>query len=268
MLKTLCKTDAHFETEGSSIFYFNNAYVVVGFDVRAVFYDGYEPQKTFSTRTARNFINFDDESFDGFDFDLFLKNLCTKDGEFDKSTYDKLIQATGCLMHRHNNPETVVVLIDEAFNYQGLHIVRALSEIRPLELYTGSGHRFKLNTNIVWINDPSLVNDIPEIYNIFDLLKRPRPKIIISSTKPLKLEQNQIDVRLHSYYSEAFTPEMEFGRSFFNDWDERDWEKFNNLMIWACWNYFDTANVKYRLLLRLNLLPENEAEYNLQHENC
>lgn len=62
------------------------------------------------------------------------------------------------------------------------------------------------------------------------------PKIAITTNYAIKgkgnsFERRKWEVEFSAYYSKSFTPEDEFGRLLFSDWDEDEWLKFDNYMI-------------------------------------
>ncbi len=62
------------------------------------------------------------------------------------------------------------------------------------------------------------------------------PKLIITTNYAIKGKGNSFDrrkweVEFSSYYSMDYTPEQEFGKLLFSDWDESEWLRFDNYMI-------------------------------------
>lgn len=62
------------------------------------------------------------------------------------------------------------------------------------------------------------------------------PKLIISTNYAIKGAGNSHDRRRHEieisqYYSKNLTPETEFGRQMFDDWNETDFKNFDNYMV-------------------------------------
>ena len=45
------------------------------------------------------------------------------------------------------------------------------------------------------------------------------------------------EMEFSSHYDAEYTPIIEFGHRFFDDWDEKEWLRFDNLMIY-CIHYF------------------------------
>ena len=64
------------------------------------------------------------------------------------------------------------------------------------------------------------------------------PKVIITTNYAIKgkgnsFERRKWEVEFSAYYNKSYTPENEFGRLLFSDWDELEWLRFDNYMI-AC----------------------------------
>lgn len=70
------------------------------------------------------------------------------------------------------------------------------------------------------------------------------PKIAITTNYAIKgkgnsFERRKWEVEFAAYYSKSFTPEDEFGRLLFSDWDEDEWLRFDNYMISCLQLYLD-----------------------------
>ena len=62
------------------------------------------------------------------------------------------------------------------------------------------------------------------------------PKIIITTNYAIKgtgnsFERRKWEIEFTNYYSKDYTPEDEFGKLLFSDWDEEEWLSFDNYMI-------------------------------------
>ena len=62
------------------------------------------------------------------------------------------------------------------------------------------------------------------------------PKIAITTNYAIKGAGNSFarrkwELELYQHYSKSFTPQDEFGRLFFGDWDDDEWCLFDNYMI-------------------------------------
>lgn len=92
-------------------------------------------------------------------------------------------------------------------------------------------------------------------------------KIIFTLNYTLKVhggsaKDRVIEFEVADYYSEKFSPETEFGRWMFRDWDAEEWARFDNFMMQCVYEYFrlgvllpSTINLDVRKL-RNDTAPE------------
>lgn len=78
------------------------------------------------------------------------------------------------------------------------------------------------------------------------------PKILITSNTPLEGSGNshkrrQSIVEFADYYTPSFTPESEFGHSFFDEWETKEWNRFHNYMIHCLQVYLTSGLVSYSI---------------------
>ena len=87
------------------------------------------------------------------------------------------------------------------------------------------------------------------------------PKVIISTNYTIKaeggsFERRMFEVELSSYFGAAHSPRDEFGCMFFDDWDDKEWARFDQYMI-NCLQYYlknglmtyEQKNLKLRKLI-------------------
>ena len=77
------------------------------------------------------------------------------------------------------------------------------------------------------------------------------PKMVISTNYAIKGEGNSHDrrrfeIEFAQFYGKALTPYDEFNRQLFDDWDEDDYKRFDNYMVYCLQSY-----------LKLGLVPQN-----------
>ena len=75
------------------------------------------------------------------------------------------------------------------------------------------------------------------------------PKLIISTNYAIRGEGNSHDRRRYEleiaqYYGKDLTPEDEFGRQLFDDWDLSDYQKFDNYIVYCLQLFLNTGLVK------------------------
>ena len=87
------------------------------------------------------------------------------------------------------------------------------------------------------------------------------PKILISTNYTIKADGGSFkgrmfEVELSSYFNANYEPKDEFGCMFFDEWDDKEWARFDHFMI-NCLQYFlenglvpyEHKNLKYRKLV-------------------
>jgi hypothetical protein len=81
------------------------------------------------------------------------------------------------------------------------------------------------------------------------------PKILISTNyAPTGIDESslrrQFILEFADYFNLKYTPEMEFGKRFFDDWSVEEWNSFYNFMIGCLQYYLQNGLVEYT---RINL---------------
>jgi len=178
--------------------------------------------------------------------------------------------------NRSNNK--AIILNDEIITQnpeggtgKGLFI-QGVSKIRKTHIIDGKSHNDKASfqNQSVSLDDKILVfDDIPKNFNfenqfslitegitIRHLYKDPiklsvkdSPKIVLSTNYAVKGEGNSHDRRRHEiefaqHYGKNMTPEDEFGRQLFDEWDEDEFNKFDNYMVNCLQSYLKNGLVK------------------------
>lgn len=199
-------------------------------------------------------------------FVKFLMNICRKDT---KRLY-ALSSAIGYLLHRYKNPTVTkaIIFIDEklsenAFGRSGKGVVaKAINQIRSLVTEDGRNFRFdntfafqkvNLDTEILFFDDVNKKFQFERLFSIItegiDVEKKNRnkfhisfedsPKILISTNYSVQgsddsSKDRQFVIEFSDYYNEKHKPTDDFGKQFFNEWDEEEFRKFDNFMIECC----------------------------------
>ena len=169
--------------------------------------------------------------------------------------------------------------------------IQGVSNIRKTHIIDGKSHNDKASfqNQSVSLDDKVLVfDDIPKNWsfeNQFSLItegitirhlyKDPvklsvqdSPKIVISTNYAVKGEGNSHDRRRHElefaqYYGKQLTPEQEFGRQLFDEWDVNEYAKFDNYMVFCIQVYLKNGLIKQNaknLKLR-KLMAETSMEF-------
>mgnify|MGYP003644648210 CR=1 FL=1 len=186
----------------------------------------------------------------------------------------------GYLLHTYKNRSNnkAIILNDEIITQnpeggtgKGLFI-QGVSNIRKTHIIDGKSHNDKANfqNQSVSLDDKILVfDDIPKNFNfenqfslitegitIRHLYKDPiklsvqdSPKIVLSTNYAVKGEGNSHDRRRHEieiaqHYGKDLTPDEEFGRQLFDEWDENEYHKFDNYMVYCIQVYLKNGLIK------------------------
>lgn len=205
----------------------------------------------------------------------------------------------GYLVHTYKNRSNnkAIILNDEIITQnpeggtgKGLFI-QGISNVRKTHIIDGKSHNDKASfqNQSVSLDDKVLVfDDIPKNWNfenqfslitegitIRHLYKDPvklsvqdSPKIVISTNYAVKGEGNSHDRRRHEiefaqYYGKKLTPEDEFKRQLFDEWNENDFHKFDNYIVHCVQIYLKNGLVKQNaknLKLR-KLMAETSMEF-------
>jgi uncharacterized protein YneR len=205
----------------------------------------------------------------------------------------------GYLVHTYKNRSNnkAIILNDEIITQnpeggtgKGLFI-QGISNVRKTHIIDGKSHNDKASfqNQSVSLDDKVLVfDDIPKNWsfeNQFSLItegitirhlyKDPvklsvqdSPKIVISTNYAVKGEGNSHDRRRHEiefaqYYGKKLTPEDEFKRQLFDEWNENDFHKFDNYIVHCVQIYLKNGLVKQNaknLKLR-KLMAETSMEF-------
>jgi hypothetical protein len=75
------------------------------------------------------------------------------------------------------------------------------------------------------------------------------PKIIITTNYTIKgdggsHDARKFEVEMSTFFNADYTPEMFFGNKLFNDWDDKEWARFDNYMMECLKKYLNFGLVK------------------------
>lgn len=209
-----------------------------------------------------------------------------------------IISAIGYLLHSYKNPRLPICVIFNDMNLQsegyseggtgkGL-IIDAITKFKKTVLINGKATDFRNDKFVFGIITPEVeifVIDDPRkgfvLEDIFSVLtssitpvKRFKqlppipysesPKFAITTNFTLKgntasSKRRRYDVFLKNHYNDKFTPFHDFGHLFFDDWNQKEWHRFDSFMISCLQKYISNgfAEKEYKLLT-LKML-KNEA---------
>jgi hypothetical protein len=190
----------------------------------------------------------------------------------------------GFLMHGYKNLSfcPAVILNDEVISDnpeggtgKGL-FMNALSKMKKVVTIDGKSFTFErsfayqlvsADTQILVFDDVKKHFDFERLFSVVtegltlekknkDAIKIPfakSPKISITTNYAIKGAGNSFarrkwELELHQYYSKAFTPQDEFGKLMFDEWNDEDWCEFDNYMIGCVRNYLTTGLIKSKFV--------------------
>ncbi|MBF0406455.1 MAG: DUF3854 domain-containing protein [Candidatus Riflebacteria bacterium] len=252
----------HRDTRQNSYFYFENGVVEVKSTGRSFFEYGNIENKYVWKKWIRNrkFIEADDITGD---FYRFICLICNNDNK----RITALKTAIGYLLHRYKDSGNAkaVILVDEKISdtcegRSGKSLV-ALSISKFRNLLNIDGKRFKADENfalenitrateLVCFDDVKRDFDFEALFHAitgdvevvgkyekkFCIPFEDAPKFCVTTNYMIMAEGGSADGRkaeyeIAPYFSKDHTPKDEFGRLFFDEWDEAEWARFDNFML-------------------------------------
>ena len=249
------------DTKSKSHLYYENTAVQVSADgIKLIDYsdlDGYVWKDHLIKR------NYKEEKVKECDYKSFIKNICNGEDKRIKSMESTI----GFLLHGHKSLSycPAVILNDEVISDNpeggtGKGIFKnALSHMKKLVTIDGKSFTFErafayqlvsADTQILCFDDVKKYFDFERLFSVvtegLTLEKKNKdailipfaksPKIIITTNYAIKGAGNSFarrkwELELHQHYSKNYTPQDEFEKMFFDDWDTEEWSRFDNYMI-------------------------------------
>lgn len=279
-------------TKEKEIFYFKNVYVEATADNLEIkeykTLDGYVWENQIINR---NFMITEIES----DFEKFINNVCRNNID----RIEALKSAIGYLLHSYKDPTKAkaIIFIDEklsdsAFGRSGKGLVaKAIKELKVVKRIDGKNFKFDKNfpfqsitadTQIMVFDDVTKKFSFENLFSIITegitIEKKNRDEFIIPFEKSPKIlittnhsiignddssKARQFVVEFSDHYNAKHEPKDDFGKLFFNDWDEIEWQAFDNLMIKCCQYYLKNGLKEYKHinLIKKKLIDSTSAEF-------
>ena len=210
------------------------------------------------------------------DFKQFMLNICGKN----EGRFASLQSTVGYLLHGYKNLgySPAVILNDELISDhpeggtgKGL-FVNGVSQLKKVVTIDGKAFTFErsfayqlvsTDTQIICFDDIRKGFSFERLFSIItegitvekknkDAIKIPfskSPKVVITTNyavrgKGSSYARRKWELELSQHYSQNHTPEMDFGKLFFGDWDEKEWLKFDNFMLSCLQGYLKTGLVE------------------------
>lgn len=220
--------------------------------------------------------DFDVKEISACDFKTFVSNVSNNEQE----RVNSIESTIGYLLHSHKNPSysPAVILNDEVITEnpeggtgKGL-FVNAISKMKKSVVIDGKAFSFdktfnyslvNVGTQVLCFDDVKKNFDFERLFSVItegitvekknkDAIKLPfnrSPKVVITTNYAIKgkgnsFERRKWELEFKQFYGKSFTPEVEFGRLLFSDWDQPEWSRFDNYMIGCLQAYLTTGLVK------------------------
>lgn len=226
------------------------------------------------------------------DFKKFIYLICRED----EKRYNSFISVIGYLLNGYKDPANAKAIIfmdekvdDGANGGCGKSLLgNAISRVRKSLRLGGKGFKFdrfsfqsyEPGTNIIEFNDLSkgfpfemlftaITDNIAIEKKNKDEMIVPfeySPKILLSTNHTVKgvdesTLRRQFILEFSDYFNIRYTPEMEFKKRFFDDWNEDEWNSFFHFMIRCELHYLQNGLVDYeRVNVDHKKLVETTAE--------
>ncbi|MCB0743778.1 MAG: hypothetical protein KDC67_07740, partial [Ignavibacteriae bacterium] len=284
------------DTKENAIFYFKNKVVDVGCEVIKV-----QDYASLSYPIAKDMIinyNYKESSKGISDFETFIYNISKKDD----ARFESLKSVIGYLLHNHQDPSNAKAVIFTDENISGDKtanggvgkslIHNAIAKLRNVVTLDGknlkNGSKFffqqvNRSTNIICFDDVHKTFDFETLYSSitsgivvekkfeteYTIPFDQTPKIIISSNYSVvgtggnSENRRRIDFEIANYYNDKLTPISEFGKRFFDDWNEEEWSAFYKFMFDCLKLYLEKGVIEAKPinLNKSRLVQETSSEF-------
>ena len=210
------------------------------------------------------------------DFASFAYRIC----DMKKEKFESLQTIIGYILHRYWMPSKSVIpiLLDETvvgddeaqggtgktLLCQGFSYIRSMVDVDGKNFKTGKSFAFQrvnTGTEILFVDDLSRASVFEDWFSIvstgvevdqkfkasFKLEKEYSPKIIITSNFPIRsiagnsTERRKVELEIGTYYGADKQPRDEFGRDFFQNWDDNEFNKMFNFFACCIQKYLTTG---------------------------
>jgi len=280
------------DTKDKAMFFFNNCFIeVTANEIKNKNYEELDGNVWENQIVKRNYSPSKDQS----DFESFAKNICRAD----ISRMNSLKSAIGFSLHRYKDPTRTkaIIFIDEklsdnAFGRSGKGVVaNAIKQLRNVLRIDGKNFKFDKSfpfqsvnpdTEIIWYDDVPKKFVFDKLFSILTegmtIEKKNRneycipfertPKILITTNHSIpgnddSSKARQFVIEFSDFYNATFEPIHEFGKMFFKEWNEAEWNAFDNFMINCCQYYLQNGLKEYEYvnLIRKKLIDGTAAEF-------
>ncbi|MEE9432517.1 MAG: hypothetical protein V3V16_15830 [Melioribacteraceae bacterium] len=214
------------------------------------------------------------------DFEKFIKNVCGNNEE----RFEAIKSTIGYLLSTYKNPSLskAIIFCDEGLNKgddpngrtgksligKAIGKMRKLADIKGQEYDHKDKFRFQkvgIDTDVILFNDvpgnfnfEKLFSSITEGYDIerkfahkIQIPFKEAPKTLITTNYSIlgrgSSHRDRIhEVEFYNFYSDTHKPIDDFGKNFFDDWNEDEWNAFNTFMFSCVQVFLSKGLIKYR----------------------
>jgi len=261
------------DTATESFFYFYNCFAKVTLD-KISFHNYSELDALIwdSQKMKRDFVPNDVES----DFEKFITNI----GRNDLERVNSLKSSIGYLLHSYKDSSNAKAIIfcderigDGSNGRCGKSLVgKAIGKMKNLVEENGRGFSFKsnfafqkisLDTQIYFFNDTGKTFDFNKLFSMitdsmtvekknkdaFTIGFQESPKIVLSTNYVIKENDDstadrKFEIEFSDYYNIHHKPLDDFGKKFFDDWNDLEWCSFYFFMISCVQLYLNNGLIK------------------------
>ncbi|MCL5029291.1 MAG: PriCT-2 domain-containing protein [Bacteroidetes bacterium] len=280
------------DTKENGYFYFKNGFVEI--TKNNVHFNNYKKLEKHIWKKQiikRNYIQTERRSM----FEDLLFNICRGN----QKRFEALKSGIGYLLHTYKDPSIskAIVFIDEklsegAFGRSGKGLViKGISHIRNIVIEDGRNfspsknfafQRVKADTNIIGIEDIRERFPFDRLFSIITegitierknkeeifLPFNESPKVILSTNFSISgVDDSTIDrqfiIEFSDYYNKNHRPVDDFGKLFFDGWNEEEWNDFDCFMIECLQFYLKRGLVTYEFvnINKKKLIDETTIEF-------
>jgi hypothetical protein len=226
-------------------------------------------------------VNNVEEYFTSAEFNQFLVNISTANEKLiAQKRYDSLLTMTGYLIHEYRDLSKMkaIILMDSNLSSEpeggagkGLYM-QGIKQVRQTVTEDGKNFTFKSqfafqqvkpSTRVLFFDDVNKAFDFEKLFSSitegittekkykdrFFIPAEKSPRIVISTNYALlgvggSFERRKYEFEFSNHYNRNHSPADEFKHIFFNEWTTEEWNKFYNLMFFACQKYLNSGLVE------------------------
>ena len=214
------------------------------------------------------------------EFNQFLINISKADQpSVTGIRYQSILSVIGYLIHEYRDLSKMkaIILMDANLSVtpeggagKGLFI-QAIKQVRQTVVEDGKNFTFNTrflfqqvrpSTRVLFFDDVTKRFDFERLFSTitdgiiverkyrdrFVIPAEKSPRIVASTNYVIignggSFERRKFEFEFSSHYNRSHSPVDEFGHIFFQEWSEEEWNKFYNLMFYACRRYLNTGLV-------------------------